>query len=92
MACGPKGIRRAPKSRSDSTESPARTGKEEDPDERGPPGGETGRGGGRWAELGQETGERAGVEKNGLRERFLGRGMKEKKKRWVGLKEREKEK
>ena len=64
----------ARKSRSDSTESPARTGKEEDPDERGPPGGETGRGGGRWAELGQETGERAGVEKNGLRERFLGRG------------------
>ena len=66
----------ARKSRSDLTESPARTGKEEDPDERGPPSGETGRGGGRWAELGQETGERAGVE-NGLREGFLGHGVKE---------------
>jgi len=41
--------------------------------------------------LGRELGRRKGT---GPRERFffLGRGMKEKKKRWVGLKEREKEK
>ena len=39
--------------------------------------------------LGRELGRRKGT---GPRERFLGRGMKEEKKRWVGLKEREKEK
>ena len=39
--------------------------------------------------LGRELGRRKGT---GPRERFLGRGMKEKKKRWVGLKKREKEK
>ena len=78
----------ARKSRSDSTESPARTGKEEDPDERGPPGGETGRGGGRWAELGQETGERAGVEKKWAAGKVFGpRDEREKEK--MGWAERE---
>jgi len=34
----------------------------------------------------------AGAREPGRGKGFLGRGMKEKKKRWVGLKEREKEK
>ena len=40
--------------------SPAQTGKQEDPDERGPPGGETGRGGGRWAGSGERAGRETG--------------------------------
>jgi len=56
----------------------------------GSPASEREKGGKGRSGLGRELGRRKGT---GPRERFfLGRGMKEKKKRWVGLKEREKEK
>ena len=41
---------------SDSSLSPARSGEGDEPDGRGLHGGETGRGDGRWAGLGQEAG------------------------------------
>ena len=57
---------------SDSSLSPARSGEGDGPDGRGPPGGETGRGGA-LGRLGQERGTGQRIE-NGPRERFLGRG------------------
>ena len=62
----------------------------DEPDTRGPPGGETGRGGGCWAGLGQERGAGSGP----AGKEFLCRGVKKKEKEtgWAGLKEREKEK
>ena len=82
MACGPKGnaAGRVGSGRTLSL-SPARTGKEEDPDERGSPGGETGRGGGRWAGLGQETGNGPAWEKKWA----AGERRKKKKRDWAGL-------
>ena len=56
----------------------------------GSPASEREKGGKGRSGLGRELGRRKGT---GPRERFfLGRGMKEKKKRWVGLKERGKRK
>ena len=53
--------------------SPARTGKEEDPDKRGPPGGETGREGMALGWIGPGAGKRAGARKMGRGKSFLGR-------------------
>ena len=55
-------------------------GEEDAPDRRGPPGGETGRGGGCWA----GSGERASGG-NGLRKSFLGCGERKERKWWAGL-------
>ena len=59
---------------------------EDDPDGRGPLGGEAGRGRGALGRAGPGGGN--GPANIG----FLGHGEKRKEKKWVGLKEREKEK
>ena len=87
MACGPRRVGGGVQRRSDSGGVPARP--ELGDDGRVPRVREREKGGKGRSGLGRELGRRKGT---GPRERFLGRGMKEKKKRWVGLKEREKEK
>ena len=97
MACGPKrdSAARARGSRSVSSWSPARTREEDGPDVRDPPGGETGRGKGRWAGTGKRPAGSEGWDAGWAEtKKETGRGNEKKKGRmgWAERVRGEKEK